>query len=35
MKDFWRKFGRNYYSRYDYEGVDSEAANKVMKHLET
>jgi hypothetical protein len=28
------QFGRNFYSRYDYEGVESEAANKMMQHLE-
>lgn len=26
----WKRFGRNYYSRYDYEGVDADAANRVM-----
>jgi phosphoglucomutase len=29
----WRSYGRNYYSRYDYEGVASPAANAVMDHL--
>jgi phosphoglucomutase len=29
----WKSYGRNYYSRYDYEGVASVAANKVMDHL--
>jgi len=29
----WRKFGRNYYSRYDYEGVDSDKANAMMTYL--
>eukprot|EP01105_Mastigella_eilhardi_P011620 TRINITY_DN2675_c1_g1_i1.p1 TRINITY_DN2675_c1_g1~~TRINITY_DN2675_c1_g1_i1.p1 ORF type:complete len:567 (+),score=200.06 TRINITY_DN2675_c1_g1_i1:72-1703(+) len=33
VKEHWRKYGRNYYSRYDYENVDSEPANKVMAHL--
>lgn len=28
------QFGRNVYSRYDYEGVTSEAANKMVEHLE-
>ena len=28
------QFGRNFYSRYDYEGVESEAANKMIAHLE-
>jgi len=26
----WAKYGRHFYCRYDYEGVDSDAANKVM-----
>jgi phosphoglucomutase len=29
----WKEFGRNYYSRHDYEEVDSEAANRLMKDL--
>ena len=29
----WRKYGRNYYSRYDYEGVDSDRANALMAAL--
>ena len=29
----WRKFGRHYYSRHDYEAVDSTAANKLMTDL--
>jgi phosphoglucomutase len=29
----WREFGRNYYSRHDYEEVDAEAANGLMKSL--
>jgi len=29
----WRKFGRNYYSRYDYENVDSDKANAMMTYL--
>jgi len=31
--DHWKTYGRNYYSRYDYEQVDSDAANKVMAGL--
>jgi phosphoglucomutase len=27
----WAKYGRHFYCRYDYENVDSEAANKVME----
>jgi len=26
----WAKYGRHFYCRYDYEGVDSEAANKLV-----
>jgi phosphoglucomutase len=29
----WAKFGRNVYSRHDYEGIDSDAANGLMAHL--
>ncbi len=29
----WASFGRNYYSRHDYEGVETEAANKLMDGL--
>uniref|UniRef100_A0A8C9WL07 EF-hand calcium binding domain 7 n=1 Tax=Scleropages formosus TaxID=113540 RepID=A0A8C9WL07_SCLFO len=34
MKDHWQKFGRNFFTRYDYEEVDSDAANKMIKDLE-
>ncbi len=30
MADHWAEYGRNYYSRHDYEGVDAEAANGLM-----
>jgi len=26
----WEEYGRNYYARYDYEGVEKEGANKMM-----
>ena len=26
----WKEYGRNYYARYDYEGVDKAAAEKMM-----
>ncbi|MGB0750119.1 MAG: alpha-D-glucose phosphate-specific phosphoglucomutase [Magnetospiraceae bacterium] len=29
----WQTYGRNYYSRHDYEGVDSVAANGLMENL--
>uniref|UniRef100_A0AAY4CUI2 Phosphoglucomutase 1 n=1 Tax=Denticeps clupeoides TaxID=299321 RepID=A0AAY4CUI2_9TELE len=35
MKDHWQKFGRNFFTRYDYEEVDADAANKMIKDLET
>jgi phosphoglucomutase len=33
VRDHWRRFGRNFYSRHDYEGVDTVAANGLMAHL--
>lgn len=33
VREHWTKFGRNYYTRYDYEGVASDAANGLMTHL--
>lgn len=33
VQDHWRRFGRNYYSRHDYEGVDSDAANTLIEGL--
>lgn len=32
-KEHWNIYGRNYYSRYDYEEVDSDSASKMMSHL--
>ncbi len=29
----WAEFGRNYYSRHDYEAIDSNAATTLMDHL--
>merc|ERR1712203_366612 len=29
----WKEFGRNYYARYDYEGVDKPAAEAMMKAM--
>jgi len=29
----WKKYGRNYYSRWDFEGVDKEAANKMVDKM--
>ncbi|HSH29596.1 MAG TPA: alpha-D-glucose phosphate-specific phosphoglucomutase [Thiohalobacter sp.] len=33
VHDHWATYGRNYYSRHDYEDVDSEAANTLMQAL--
>lgn len=33
VRNHWKKYGRNFYCRYDYEGVKSEAAHKVMQNL--
>ena len=35
VRAHWARFGRNYYTRYDYEGVPTDAANGVMAHLRT
>lgn len=33
MAAHWRRFGRRYYSRHDYEGIDSDAAAEMMAAL--
>ncbi len=33
VHEHWKTYGRNYYSRHDYEGVESDRANKLMTHL--
>lgn len=33
VREHWATYGRNYYSRHDYEEVDAEAANKLMNDL--
>lgn len=33
LVEHWARFGRNYYSRHDYEGVDSAAANSLVADL--
>ncbi|NML61268.1 alpha-D-glucose phosphate-specific phosphoglucomutase [Massilia sp. RP-1-19] len=33
VRDHWARFGRNYYSRHDYEAVDALAATSMMTHL--
>jgi phosphoglucomutase len=33
VREHWAKYGRNYYTRYDYEGIDADAGATLMKHL--
>lgn len=33
--DFWKTYGRTFFTRYDYEGCESEAANKVTSHMKS
>jgi phosphoglucomutase len=33
VHEHWRRFGRNFYTRHDYEAVDSAAAEGLMDHL--
>ncbi|NMG57609.1 alpha-D-glucose phosphate-specific phosphoglucomutase [Geitlerinema sp. P-1104] len=33
VRDHWQTYGRNYYSRHDYEGIDSGNANQLMEGL--
>ena len=33
VREHWAKFGRNVYSRHDYEGLPLDAANGLMQHL--
>ena len=33
VRDHWRRFGRDFYSRHDYEGVDMATAEGIMSHL--
>lgn len=35
LAEHWAEYGRNYYSRHDYEAVDSQAAQKLMADLIT
>jgi phosphoglucomutase len=32
-RDHWRRFGRNYYARHDYEAIESERADRMMADL--
>lgn len=33
-REHWQKYGRSYYMRNDYDGIDTEVANKLMADLE-
>lgn len=33
QNEFWKTYGRTFFTRYDYEKVDSDAAGKVIAHL--
>ena len=33
VREHWRLYGRNYYTRHDYEGVDQDAAISLMENL--
>ena len=33
VRDHWRRFGRSYYQRHDYEGLDAAAATEMMTEL--
>jgi len=35
LHEHWRRYGRNYYSRHDYEAVDSAVADELMRDLRT
>ncbi len=33
VTDHWKTYGRNFYSRHDYEGVDSDRANELVANI--
>jgi len=33
MRNHWKQFGRNYYSRHDYEAIPSDIANQIFGNL--
>ncbi len=33
VRDHWQRFGRDFYSRHDYEGIDSKIADAMLKRL--
>lgn len=34
LNEHWKTYGRNYFTRYDYEECETSAAEKMMDHLE-
>lgn len=34
VRDFWKKYGRSYYLRFDFEGIETSVADKLMSDLE-
>jgi phosphoglucomutase len=35
MRGHWREYGRNYYTRHDYEDIETDRANGVVAHLKS
>ncbi len=35
VRSHWAEYGRNYYTRYDYEGVESKQADAIMDLLKS
>lgn len=35
VREHWARFGRNFYTRHDYEEVDAQAAQELMAHLKS
>ncbi|MGA7932773.1 MAG: alpha-D-glucose phosphate-specific phosphoglucomutase, partial [Kovacikia sp.] len=33
VKEHWQMYGRNFYTRHDYEGVEAERADRLVQHL--
>jgi len=34
-RSHWQRYGRHYYTRHDYEAIDSKVADELMQHLRT
>ena len=34
LKDHWSQYGRNFFTRYDYENCEADPCNKMMAELE-